>query len=79
MRPGGSGQAFDNLIVIACADCLARADQDAYARFFHAMLERGVYLAPSYCEAAFVSTAHSDQDVSDIIAASRDAFAQVKS
>ena len=36
-----------------------RADTERYARFFHAMLERGVYLAPSQFEARFVSAAHS--------------------
>jgi len=39
------------------------ADTDRYARFFHAMLESGVYLAPSQFEAAFMSAAHSAEDV----------------
>jgi len=34
-----------------------------YGRYFHAMLERGVYLAPSQFEAAFVSTAHTEADI----------------
>ncbi len=41
----------------------ARADKKRYAAFFHAMLERGVYLAPSQFEAAFVSLAHTDADL----------------
>jgi glutamate-1-semialdehyde 2,1-aminomutase len=40
-----------------------RADTQLYARFFHKMLDQGVYLAPSQFEAAFVSTQHSDSDV----------------
>ena len=40
-----------------------QADTKAYARFFHIMLERGVYLAPSQFESAFVSLAHTDEDV----------------
>jgi glutamate-1-semialdehyde 2,1-aminomutase len=40
-----------------------RADTERYARFFHAMLERGVYLAPSQFEAGFVSLAHTEADV----------------
>jgi glutamate-1-semialdehyde 2,1-aminomutase len=40
-----------------------RADTKRYAAFFHGMLERGVYLAPSQFEAAFVSLAHSDADL----------------
>jgi glutamate-1-semialdehyde 2,1-aminomutase len=39
------------------------ADTQAFARFFTGMLERGVYLAPSQFEAAFLSTAHSEDDV----------------
>ena len=39
------------------------ADTTRYARFFHGMLERGVYLAPSQFEAAFVSLAHTDADI----------------
>jgi glutamate-1-semialdehyde 2,1-aminomutase len=39
------------------------ADTGRYARFFHAMLQRGVYLAPSQFEAAFVSTVHGDREV----------------
>jgi len=38
-----------------------RSDTQRYARFFHALLERGVYFPPSQFEAAFVSTAHHDE------------------
>lgn len=38
-------------------------DQNLFKRFFHAMLEQGVYLAPSAFEAGFVSAAHSDEDL----------------
>ena len=47
----------------------ARADRARYGRFFHAMLGRGVYLAPSQFEAAFVSLAHSPDDVAATVAA----------
>jgi glutamate-1-semialdehyde 2,1-aminomutase len=40
-----------------------RADTAAYARFFHAMLERGLYLPPAQFEAAFLSLAHTESDV----------------
>jgi glutamate-1-semialdehyde 2,1-aminomutase len=40
-----------------------RADTTRYARYFHAMLERGVFLAASQFEAAFVSTAHGEADL----------------
>ena len=49
-------------------------DVPAFNRFFHAMLERGVYLAPSAFEAGFMSLAHSEQDIADTLQAARDAF-----
>ena len=52
-----------------------KSDAKRFGRFFHAMLERGVYLPPSQFEAAFVSAAHSDEDVELTIAAAREAFA----
>jgi len=48
-------------------------DTGAYARFFHAMLDRGVYLPPSAYEAWFVSIAHTDDDVEHVLAAAREA------
>jgi glutamate-1-semialdehyde 2,1-aminomutase len=52
-----------------------RQDKDAYARFFHAMLDRGFWLAPSAFEAWFVGAAHSDADVVATIEAAKEAFA----
>jgi glutamate-1-semialdehyde 2,1-aminomutase len=49
-------------------------DVAAFNRFFHAMLERGVYLAPSAFEAGFMSSAHSEQDIADTLQAAREAF-----
>jgi glutamate-1-semialdehyde 2,1-aminomutase len=54
------------------------ADTARFGRFFHAMLERGVYLAPSQFEAAFVSLAHDDALVAQTIGAAADAFAAIK-
>jgi glutamate-1-semialdehyde 2,1-aminomutase len=54
-----------------------RCDTKAFGRFFHAMLEGGVYLPPSQFEAAFVSLAHSGVDIEDTIAASKKAFEAV--
>jgi glutamate-1-semialdehyde 2,1-aminomutase len=51
-----------------------QCDKEAFNRFFHAMLERGVYLAPSAYEAGFVSAAHSDADIAATIAAADGAF-----
>ncbi len=55
-----------------------RADTERYARFFHAMLERGVFLAASQFEAAFVSLAHTDQDLETATRAAREAFATLR-
>ncbi len=52
-----------------------RSDTARYARFFHAMLERGVYLAPSQFEAGFMSTAHSEEEIEATITAAQAAFA----
>jgi glutamate-1-semialdehyde 2,1-aminomutase len=49
-------------------------DTALFNRFFHGMLARGVYLAPSAFEAGFVSTAHDDQVIADTLDAARDAF-----
>ncbi|UCG15601.1 MAG: glutamate-1-semialdehyde 2,1-aminomutase [Phycisphaerales bacterium] len=53
------------------------SDVRAYARFFHAMLDRGVYLAPSQFECMFVSTAHTDELIESTVAAAAGAFAEV--
>jgi len=49
-------------------------DRERFNRFFHAMLERGVYLAPALYEAGFVSAAHSHDDVAATVAAARAAL-----
>ncbi|MBU0501342.1 MAG: glutamate-1-semialdehyde 2,1-aminomutase [Gammaproteobacteria bacterium] len=52
-------------------------DQARFRAFFHAMLRRGVYLAPSAFEAGFVSAAHSDQDIQDTLKAAEESFAEI--
>jgi len=54
------------------------SDTTRSARFFHAMLERGVFLAPSQFEAAFVSLAHTDADIDRAAAAATDALAAIR-
>ncbi len=54
------------------------ADTGLYARFFRAMLDGGVYLAPSQFEADFLSDAHSVADVEATLLAAQDAFARVR-
>jgi glutamate-1-semialdehyde 2,1-aminomutase len=55
------------------------SDVDLFRRFFHAALERGVYLAPSPFEACFMSAAHGDGEIETALAAMRDALEHAKS
>ncbi len=50
------------------------SDIKAFGRFFHAMLERGIYLPPSQYEALFVSAAHTEADIARTIDAARESF-----
>ncbi len=52
-------------------------DGAAFNRFFHLMLEAGVYLAPASYEAGFTSAAHSDDDIEQTLTAARSAFASL--
>jgi glutamate-1-semialdehyde 2,1-aminomutase len=62
--------------VVDCASA-KRSDSNRYALFFQAMLENGVYLAPSQFEAGFLSLAHSEQDIERTIQAAEKAFARL--
>jgi glutamate-1-semialdehyde 2,1-aminomutase len=58
-------------------DAVLACDKERFNRFFHAMLEAGVYFAPSAFEAGFVSTAHSADDIAATLALSGKAFARL--
>jgi glutamate-1-semialdehyde 2,1-aminomutase len=58
-------------------DSASTSDTAAFAHFHRAMLDQGVWLPPSQFEAAFLSTAHTMDDVADTVAAARKAFAVV--
>jgi glutamate-1-semialdehyde 2,1-aminomutase len=55
-------------------DSASKSDTAAFGRFFRGMLDSGIYLPPAQFEAAFLSTAHSEEDISKTIAAAREAF-----
>ena len=55
----------------------AKSDTEAFARFFRSMLDSGVYLPPSQFEAAFLSAAHTEDDIQRTIAAAKQAFTLV--
>jgi len=59
-------------------DEVMKSDKEAFNRFFHLMLDEGVYLAPSAFEAGFVSAAHSQADIDATIAAAKRSFAKLK-
>ncbi|UPG86338.1 glutamate-1-semialdehyde 2,1-aminomutase [Luteibacter aegosomatis] len=74
-RVGGMFGLFFTANTVESYAQATAADVSAFNRFFHGMLERGVYLAPSAFEAGFVSSAHSDGVLDDTIAAADAVFA----
>jgi len=73
-RVGGMfGLFFSDTPVDTYAQAIA-CDTAAFNRFFHAMLERGVYLAPSAFEAGFLSSAHGEAEIAHTLDAARQAF-----
>lgn len=73
---GMFGLYFRSAAPASYADVM-QSDRDRFNRFFHAMLDAGVYLAPSAFEAGFVSGAHSEDDVAQTLARAKAAFAKV--
>ena len=72
------GGMFGIYFAATAPDSYARVmqcDKERFKRFFHAMLDAGVYLAPSAYEAGFVSAAHSDADIAFTVEAAERAFA----
>jgi glutamate-1-semialdehyde 2,1-aminomutase len=56
---------------------VANSDQERFKKFFHGMLEQGVYLAPSAFEAGFVSAEHGDEEIEHTLNAARKVFASL--
>ena len=67
------GLYFSSAVPTSYAEVMA-CDKEAFNRFFHAMLDAGVYLAPSAFEAGFVSSAHTEADIDETIAAADSIF-----
>ena len=74
---GMFGLYFSAEVPQSYADVM-QSDKEAFNRFFHAMLDEGVYLAPSAFEAGFVSAAHGDKEIDLSIAAAEKIFASWK-
>ncbi len=58
-------------------DSASKSDTEAFGRFFRNMLDAGIYLPPSQYEAAFLSAAHTEEDIQSTITAAKQAFAMV--
>ena len=58
-------------------DSASATDRERFGRFFHAIVEEGVYPPPSQFEAWFVSLAHSDQDIADTVSAAKRALSAI--
>ncbi|KAE9536235.1 glutamate-1-semialdehyde aminotransferase [Ursidibacter arcticus] len=75
---GMFGLFFTEQQTIESYQDVMKCDVNAFNTFFHKMLEKGVYLAPSAFEAGFMSLAHSDEDIAHTLAMADQAFAEMK-
>jgi glutamate-1-semialdehyde 2,1-aminomutase len=78
-RAGSLLTAFIGVEKVRDAEDARASDTEKFARFFQAMLARGIYLPPSQFEAMFVSTAHSETEIDRTIAAARESLASAAS
>ena len=76
-RVGSMMTLFFNAAPVADWESASRCDTARFARFFWAMLDRGVYLPCSQFEALFVSAAHSETEIDTTIAAANEALAEI--
>jgi len=74
-RVGSMGTTFFQKGPVTDYASAKRSDTKRYSRYFHGLLERGVYIAPSQFEAGFVSLAHTKRDLDRTIAAARSVLA----
>ena len=75
---GMFGLFFTEQQTIESYQDVMKCDVNAFNTFFHKMLEKGVYLAPSAFEAGFMSLAHSDEDIAHTLAMADQTFAEMK-
>ncbi|AUG99871.1 glutamate-1-semialdehyde-2,1-aminomutase [Prodigiosinella confusarubida] len=72
---GMFGLFFTNAEQVTCYQDVVKCDVERFKRFFHLMLDEGIYLAPSAYEAGFMSLAHSQQDIEHTLQAAQRCFA----
>lgn len=77
-RGGMFGLFFSEEETITTYQQVCNCDQVLFKKFFHSMLEQGIYLAPSAFEAGFISTAHGDRELNQTIAAAQQFFSQIR-
>jgi glutamate-1-semialdehyde 2,1-aminomutase len=65
------GIFFTDAETVTCYQDVMACDVERFKRFFHMMLDEGIYLAPSAFEAGFMSVAHSEEDINNTIDAAR--------
>ncbi|WP_269914121.1 glutamate-1-semialdehyde 2,1-aminomutase [Acinetobacter sp. HY1485] len=75
---GMFGLYFTEQTQIQSFDDILKCDVEAFKKFFHGMLKRGVNLAPSAFEAGFISSAHTDEDIAFTIEMAKETFAEMK-
>ncbi len=74
---GMFGLFFTDAEEVTCYEDVTRCDTERFKRFFHLMLDEGVYLAPSAFEAGFMSLAHSAEDIQRTVDAARRSFSRL--
>jgi glutamate-1-semialdehyde 2,1-aminomutase len=74
---GMFGLFFTDAETVTCYQDVMKCDVERFKKFFHLMLEEGVYLAPSAFEAGFMSLAHTREDIQRTIDAARRCFAKL--
>jgi glutamate-1-semialdehyde 2,1-aminomutase len=76
-RVGSMATLFFSAGPVTGWESAGAADRDRFARYFHGMLERGIYLPPSPFEAAFISSAHTEADIDRTVDAAGEVLAEV--
>ncbi len=74
---GMFGLFFTSEAKIINFDQVSNCDGERFKKFFHAMLDKGIYLAPSAFETGFVSSAHSDADIETTLVAAKDVLNKI--
>ena len=76
-KGGMFGVFFTNLSSVSSFEGVATSNIERFKKFFHGMLNEGIYLAPSAYEAGFISAAHEDQEIEKTIKAAEKVFASL--